>query len=94
MVSCIGVATAWLLYVKQAVKAQMTADRSLHLLLFVCTGIILRMRDVLLQYVPQTRHQPFLVLLHFLDFSLSVLQYTVEYRHTDASDLSIFPNNH
>lgn len=81
---------------KQVVKAQMIVNRSLHLLLFVCTGFILRVRDVLLQYIPQTCHQPFLVLLHFLDFSLSVLQYTVEYTHRCKwfKDIKIRNKNH
>lgn len=64
-----------------------TPNRPLHLLLLVCTGFILRRRDVLLQYVPQRLHQPFMVVLHFLDFRLGVLQYTVE--HTQ--NCIIFP---
>lgn len=49
---------------------------SRHLCLLVATGSILRVRDVLLQYVPQTLHQALLVCLHFLDFHLGVLQHT------------------
>lgn len=57
----------------RGVKIQNSSD---HLLLFVATGPILRVRNVLLQYVPETLHQLLLIDLHFLDFYLSVLQHT------------------
>lgn len=56
-------------------------SHNLHLLLLVCTGILLRERNVLLQDVRQALHQPFLVDLHFLYFFLDVLQYPVECMH-------------
>lgn len=45
-------------------------------LLLLATGSILRMGDMLLQYLPQTFHQLLLIGLYFLDFHLGVLQHT------------------
>lgn len=77
MVSCHGVITAGC----KNTDDHQAQNRSLHLLLLLCTGFILREGDMLLQYIPQRLHQPFFINLHFLDFCLHVLQYTVEYTH-------------